>query len=158
MNQPQLRDIHLPETSLWWPPAPGWWLALLLLILLALLLPRLLNWYRHKPLRRLSLQELARIRSDYQRERDEQEALKRVAGLLRRVAISYYGRDAAAALTGAEWQRRLQHLSPQGDLGARHLDLITHGRYRAQCDFEVEDLLQGCESWLRALPRRDSHG
>ena len=158
MNQPQLRDIHLPETSLWWPPAPGWWLALLLLVLLALLLPRLLRWFRHKPLKRVSLKELALIRRDYENQRDEQAVLKRVAGLLRRVAISYYGRDAAAALTGAEWQRQLQRLSPQGKLEARHLELITHGRYRPQSDFEVEDLLQGCENWLRALPRRDSHG
>ena len=157
MNQPQLRDIHLPETSLWWPPAPGWWLALLLLVLLALLLPRMLRWYRHKPVRRLSLQELARIRRDYEKQGDEQVVLKRVAGLLRRVAISYNGRRDAAAVTGSDWQRQLQQISPRGGLEARHLELITHGRYRAQCEFEVEDLLQGCESWLRALPRRENH-
>ena len=32
MNELQLRDIHLPESSLWWPPAPGWWILALLLI------------------------------------------------------------------------------------------------------------------------------
>ena len=56
MNQPELRDIHLPEASLWWPPAPGWWISLALILLLAWLLPSLLRWLRHKPLRRLSQQ------------------------------------------------------------------------------------------------------
>ena len=41
----QLRDIHLPDTGGFWPPAPGWWLlALLSLTALAL---AVLWWRRH---------------------------------------------------------------------------------------------------------------
>ena len=29
---PELRDIHVPQVSMWWPLAPGWWVVLALLI------------------------------------------------------------------------------------------------------------------------------
>ncbi|MCP4300554.1 MAG: DUF4381 domain-containing protein [Gammaproteobacteria bacterium] len=157
MNQLELRDIHLPDASLWWPLAPGWWLSLLLIALLAILLPRLLNWYRQKPLRRLSLEELARIRQAYKQGQSEKLVLNEVARLLRRITISYYGRNAAAAATGADWQRQLQRLSPQSGFSEQHLELLLRERYRPQCEFDIEQLLQGCESWLRALPRSSKH-
>jgi len=157
MNPLELRDIHLPDSSLWWPPAPGWWIGLLLLLAFAILLPRLLSWYRHKPLRRVSLQELAQIRQAYQQGQSEKAVLNEVARLLRRVTISYYGRDAAAAITGADWLRQLRKLSPESGFTEQQLELLVRERYRPQCEFDIELLLQGCERWLRALPRSSKH-
>ena len=157
MNQLELRDIHLPDASLWWPPAPGWWLSLLVIVLLAILLPRLLSWYRHKPLRQLSLQELARIRQTYKQGQSEKKVLNEVVSLLRRVTISYYGRNAAAAATGADWQLQLQRLSQQTGFSEQQLELLVNGRYRPHCEFDIEQLLQSCEGWLHALPRSRNH-
>jgi hypothetical protein len=157
MNPLELRDIHLPEASLWWPPAPGWWLGLLLVAGLAILLPRLLRWYRHKPLGRVSLLELERIRRAYDQGESEREVLNEVASLLRRVTISYYGRNAAAAATGVDWLRQLRQLSPDSGFTERQLELLVRERYRAHCELDIEQLLQGCERWLRALPRSGSH-
>jgi len=157
MKQLELRDIHLPDSSLWWPPAPGWWLSLLLIVLLAILLPRLLSWYRHKPLRRLSLEELTRIRQAYKQGQSKKAVLDEVAGLLRRVTISYYGRNVAAAATGTDWLRQLQRLSPQTGFSEQQLELLVRERYRPHCEFDIEPLLQGCESWLHALPRSRNH-
>jgi hypothetical protein len=153
MNQLELRDIHLPEASLWWPPAPGWWLVLLLIAGVAILLPLLLKWCRYQPLRRLSLRELARIRENYKKGQSERAVLNEVARLLRRIVISYYGRDAAAAATGADWLKQLRRLSPQDGLAAQHLELLARKRYQPHCEFDVDQLLQACECWLRALPR-----
>ena len=166
MNQLELRDIHLPDSSLWWPPAPGWWfsllLILLLVILLVILLPRLLKWYRHKPLRRLSLEELLRIRLAYKQGQSDKAVLNEVASLLRRVTISYYGRNVTAAATGADWCEQLRQMSaktgPEAGFSRQQLELLAHERYRAQCEFDIEQLLQDCERWLRALPRSINHG
>jgi len=62
MNGLELRDIHLPEGSLWWPPAPGWWLLLVLLGLVSLAAWWSLQRRRHPSLRRLSLRQLDAIR------------------------------------------------------------------------------------------------
>ena len=156
MNQPELRDIHLPDVSLWWPPAPGWWISLLLILLLLWLLPRLLRWLRHKPAKRLSLQELGRIRRGYKEGRSESAVLRDVTALLRRVVISYYGREHNAAFTGSQWIDQLQQLAPGSGFNDQQLQLLAHDRYRAQCEFDVEALLRSLEQWLRALPRKST--
>lgn len=153
MNQPQLRDIHLPEASLWWPPAPGWWVLLLLILSLALLLPRLRRWWRQRPLRRLALAELARIREIHKQGQSDKAVVDELARLLRRITISYQGRRQQAASTGAEWQAELQRLAPSAGFSREQLELLTHGRYRADSGADVETLLQASERWMRALPR-----
>ena len=153
LRPPELRDIHLPEASLWWPPAPGWWISLGLILLLAWLLPRLLRWLRHKPLRRLSQQELARIRLNYQQGQGDRAVLGEVAALLRRVTMSYYGREQYASATGSQWLEQLRTLAPGAGFSVEQLELLAHQRYRAQCEFDVEELLRSTETWLRALPR-----
>ena len=65
MNELELKDIHLPDTSLWWPPAPGWWVLLIFVVLLAIVLPLLLKRLRQRPMRQLALRELERIRQDF---------------------------------------------------------------------------------------------
>lgn len=153
MNPPQLRDIHLPDANLWWPPAPGWWLLSVLLLLSLLLLPRLLRWIRYRPPRRIALQQLERIRRGHRQGRSDRAVLDEVAALLRRVTISYYGRSATASSTGEQWLRQLQQLAPGSDFSPQHCQLLTRGRYQAQAQFDVDSLLQACESWLRHLPR-----
>jgi len=157
MNQPQLRDIHLPDASLWWPPAPGWWIALLLLLLLAFMLPRLRRWWRQQPLRRLALRELARIRAGRKQGQSDKAVVDEVARLLRRITISYYGRNQQAASTGAQWQAQLQRLSAGRGFSPEQLELLTHGRYRAESGADIEALLEACERWMHALPRSNDH-
>ncbi len=155
MDQPELRDIHLPDANLWWPPAPGWWISLLLIVLLLWLLPRLLRWLRHKPLKSLSIKELERIRLEYRQGMDDKAVLKEVAALLRRVAISFCGREQSAAITGEQWLAQLQLLAPQQSFSEVQLEWLAHARYRAHTEIDVESMLDAAERWLRALPRRD---
>lgn len=155
MNELELRDIHLPEASLWWPPAHGWWIALLLLIVLLVILVWAIRWIRHKPLRRLSLRELERIRQRHDSGSSEKAVLAEIAVLLRRTLISYHGRDSFAASAGDAWIEQLQQVAPQQGFNDEQLQLLSRDRYKADYSCDIESLLQACERWLRALPRSE---
>ena len=155
MNELELRDIHLPEASLWWPPAPGWWIALLLLLVLLVILVWAIRWIRHKPLRRLSLHELERIRQQHASGLSDKAVLGDIAVLLRRTLISYHGRDACAASAGEAWIEQLQQVSSQQGFSSEQLQLLTRDRYKPDYACDIENLLQACERWLRALPRSE---
>jgi len=157
MNELELRDIHLPEMSLWWPPAPGWWLALLLLLVLLVILLWAIRRTRRKPLRRLCLRELERIRQQHDSGLSDQVVLGDIAVLLRRTLISYHGRDAYAASTGEIWIKQLQQVVPRHGFDSAQLQLLARDRYKPDCRYDIENLLLSCERWLRALPRRQPH-
>jgi len=153
----ELRDIHLPEGVLWWPPAPGWWALIALILMLAAGL-LWLGWRRrHQPLARLSMGELERIRQAHRGGRSERATVGAVARLLRRTLISYRGRAQHAAATGENWLAELEQLAPQHGFSAAQMQLLAHDRYQASFECDVDSLLQACEDWIRHLPRGQSH-
>lgn len=100
----QLRDIHLPDGSPWWPLAPGWW-SLLLLVLLAL---AVLAWRHHqrklaRRYRDVALRELERLLADYRVHGSFQDFAPAVSELLKRVALQAYPALAAGSLSGEAW-------------------------------------------------------
>ena len=100
-----LREIHLPESVNWWPPAPGWWIlpVLLLLGLAVAWSGRLLYRRRKFSAINMARKELGGIRSRYAADRDAGRCVRAVSGLLRRVSISVFPRAESAGLTGDEW-------------------------------------------------------
>ena len=153
MNPLDLRDIHLPEASLWWPPAAGWWLLLLLLILVCLLLPWWLRRSRQKPLRSSSLSQLQQIKQHHQNGMSDKAVVDQIATLLRRILISYRGRDGNAASTGDAWLSQLASISGGRGFTRAQLDLLAFARYQAEPDCDIGGLLRACEGWIRSLPR-----
>lgn len=157
MNAPELRDIHLPEASLWWPLAPGWWLLALLLVILALACWWLLHRLRRRSISRSSLGEFQRIREAHRDGQPGSETIRQIAALLRRVLISYRGRDEAGASTGAGWMRAIAELASGNVFSEQQLQLLAHDRYRRDCDCDIESLLEASEAWIRALPGDKDH-
>ncbi len=153
MNELELRDIHLPDASLWWPPAPGWWIAAVLLLVLGLLAPWLIRRLRYKPVNRLSLGELETIRNGFNSGQGKNDVIKDTAALLRRTLIAYRGREGFAASTGNAWTAQLQALVAGEKFSQAQLELLGHHRYQRDSDCDIEELLQACERWMRALPR-----
>ena len=100
-----LREIHLPESVGWWPPAPGWWLLTVLLALgfAAVCYARLLYRRRQYSAVNMARRELAEIRSRYAADQDAVRCARAISGLLRRLSISVFPPAQSAGLTGAEW-------------------------------------------------------
>ena len=95
----QLAPPHAPPPPGWWPLAPGWWvLALLSLLIAAALI------YRHQcrsgRLRRAALHELDELEKH---SHDDLQLASNLQNLLRRYAVSVYGREQVANLSGDDW-------------------------------------------------------
>jgi len=157
MKELELRDIHLPDGSLWWPLAPGWWLLLALLLIAALVLLWLAWRRRHQPLAKHSMSELEHIRQAYASGQGERATVNAIARLLRQTLISYRGRKLHAASTGDSWLAELEQLAPNHGFSAAQLQLLARDRYQSTVECDVDSLLQACEGWIRKLPRGQSH-
>lgn len=157
MNELELRDIHFPDDSLWWPPAPGWWVLALLLILAIYTWPRLRKWLRRKSIKTLCLKEFKRIRRAASEQQDVVQTLGQVSTLLRRTLISYNGRTTSASLTGEAWLEQLDALTGQRCFDSEQGELLARGQYQREIELDPEALLDSCERWIKLLPGGKRH-
>lgn len=103
-EQIPIRDLHLPETIGWWPPAPGWWLLLVLLMIgIAWLCWRYLGARARGRARRHALRRLETLLDAYEANRDAARFGAEVSALLRRTMLAYAPRSEVAGLTGEAW-------------------------------------------------------
>jgi len=141
----QLRDIHLPESVSWWPPAIGWWLLLLVIGGGAVLFVWLYKRHQAQRWRKVALAELARIRQMP----DSRQQVKALSVLLRRVAVTCYPRDDVASLTGEAWLRFLDSAFKDERFQTQGALLISAPYMDGEVD--AQPLLELSGQWLRAV-------
>lgn len=107
-----IRDIHLPDSISWWPPAPGWWVLGAFLVLLVLFAVVVLRYRRRIWLRKAALRELEQIVLIYRQQLNARDLLKNLSTLLRRLCLSRYPREKVAGLTGQDWLNFLEQGLP----------------------------------------------
>lgn len=148
-----LRDIHLPEPVGWWPPAPGWWLlALLLVAAVVFLVVRWRERRRRERALNLALRELDHLQREYQA--NTKTLLRELSVLLRRVAISRYGRK-VGGFTGREWVAFLDDKAGKPLFAGQLEPLITESPYRPEKAADTRLLAKAIRQWIQ-LQRRNA--
>lgn len=141
----RLHDIVLPPPAPWWPLAPAWYVLMVLLGAFAVSLIWILaaRW-RRNAYRRAGLAELAQIQAHV----DEPDAARRLAELVKRVALTIYPREQVASLTGPQWLRFLD--------ASAHTTLFTGGAgAQLEAGYELGDhrpsieLLDAVRHWIK---------
>ena len=156
MIELDLRDIHIPDSLPWWPLAPGWWMLMMLVVMLVAVVWWYRRW-RRNPLRQASLRELAKLRNAFAEGASQTQMVADICALLRRIAISRYGRVHAAGLTGNAWLACLCELAHNDEFDSTQLDWLTWNRYRQESNCDIDGLLRACEKWIRNLPKEGKH-
>lgn len=145
----QLRDIHLPDTIGWWPPAPGWWL---LLILLLAVVAGVVLWRRHRfrklAYKREALAEWQTIHARFLQDKNGAQLLADLSVLLKRTCITRYGREQTAGLAGEQWLEFLDQTGKCQDFSKGPGRVLVHQRFSRQPDINGADLLQATLNWL----------
>ena len=149
----QLRDIHLPQAPLWWPPAPGWWvLAALALCLLAWGMIRLWRrWRRFRPAR-TARQLQRRLTLELLDESITPTAwLHRTNEVLKRLAVHGLGHREMIPAWGDDWLRYLdgRYGAPAFSKGAGRC--LGQARFRRNAEVDVQAL----DGLIRRLLNRE---
>lgn len=152
---PELRDIHVPQVSMWWPLAPGWWVLFALLVAatvaVIVFLRRRAAWNRRVDAALADLRDAtARCAQD-----GNVAAFATVASqLLRRVARTNDPRS--VVLKGVAWRDALAAMAPRQDV--TRLARIEDAIYRPEAALDVPLTALDVEAWVRvALRRRLPH-
>lgn len=148
----QLRDIHLPEESLFiFPLAPGWWISFLLIALaLALFFFQKSQWTKKLKLKQTALQKLKEIEKKYSVDNNAQITLQAVSILIKKYALCRYDAHTVAALTGEEW---LKFLDKTGHTRAFTQGLgraISEDRFKKASAVPIKDFLSVTRAWIKA--------
>jgi hypothetical protein len=148
-----LKDIHLPDTIGWWPPAPGWWLLPLALILLILAVRYAYRRFTEKTAVKSAQKLLLVLR---QQSLEPEQILSEISALLRRAAITLDSRNNVASLHGQNWLAYLDTNLPDAPFSQGIGRCLAEAHYRpvVQNDIDFNALFTLCERWLKQQGKR----
>ena len=145
-----LKDIHLPEAIGWWPPAIGWWLLAVLIPLLIAFLYWLYKRLTSRTAIKAAKNNLAAIKQNPALNNNQK--LRELSMLIRRVAISVNPRTETASLTGRQWLAFLDNSVTGAPFSEGCGQLLAEAPYRntTPSELEISQLISLCEDWLKA--------
>ncbi|HTN35267.1 MAG TPA: DUF4381 domain-containing protein [Marinobacter sp.] len=143
-----LRDIHLPPTGGFWPPAPGWWLLALILLLVIAAVAWLLRRRRRKTLwLRHAKAELANLELTAER---SPAWFSQLNSLLKRAARECYPELRPEVLSGEAWIAFLLSKAPSDRIASRPIvEAIVHSTWRPSANLaDPRQALEFSARWL----------
>jgi hypothetical protein len=146
----KLQDIHLPPAVSWWPLAPGWWGLLLLFLLMSSLVLFVYLRSQRRSSEEIIIEQALQLFYRLQQQSLTPEALMvALSALLRRTALSLYGRDVVAKLVGDDWLRFLNQKGATKAFTEGVGRALAEQPYRPTVDYNRTALLGLTKDWLR---------
>lgn len=156
-EEASLRAIHLPTEIDTWPLAMGWWILLGLLI--ALLSTGIWLWlrYRRQAFRREALRALDVIEQQIQLSPQQQspqqltplQQIDALSALLKRVAMTVYGREAVAGRSGDQWLQFLDQTGQTRGFTQGPGRSLGMNRFQPQPTLDAQALILLCREWIQ---------
>lgn len=160
MNESQdplnnLRDIHLPEPVSFWPPAIGWW-GLVAIVVLALLA----GYWAYKKARQPDIRkdahrELEQLVNSQSKNPSPHQFYIEMSVLIRRIAISVFGRERVAGLTDEKWLRFLDETAGTTfftSQSGRLLITLPYCQHKnMKLSHDQEPLLNEIKKWINKI-------
>lgn len=142
-----LRDIHLPDSVAWFPPAIGWWL-LLLLVVLVMAYYGYRRWFERYRLEHEVNHILLHIEQKFRHEQDKATLLRELSSLLRRVSITLDPKT--ASLVGQDWLHHLDQKMNGEPFSTGLGRLLATAPYQpiASLEYSPQDLLNLVKTYL----------
>lgn len=153
-NTDGLRDIHLPDAISWWPPAIGWWILLALVIAAFILLPKLYRRMTYTSLNKVATKTYQNIVDEFKENNNDSTFIIKTSQFLRQIAMSYYGRDKVAQLTGDKWIQALNDLTEQDHFTDDLKQNLVNAPYQKNVSIDSEQLINAVQSWLNKIPKQ----
>ncbi len=146
-----LRDVILPATPSFWPPAVGWWLSALLLSGLAVAGIWLV---RRKSKSRLRNAVAAQV--DQISNQAPAEAVRELSVLMRKVALTAFPRSQVAALTQDDWLVFLDRSGRTDQFTQGIGKSLAEAPYAPQPQVDIDALVQLCRDWIETVMRNQA--
>jgi len=155
-----LRGIHMPDPVSFWPPAIGWWLLILMSVVLVFLGYWGFKYYFRPNIRKDAMIELDMLNQGLIQDRSYHQFYINVSILVRRIAITIFGRSKVAGLSGENWLLFLDETSGTTFFTSGNGRLLITAPYMsfdisddkqvpdASSDEEVEQFYNALKSWV----------
>ena len=150
-----LKDIHLPSTISFWPPAPGWWLILVLVFIVILLL----NIWTRRIYRRIkpkkeALYILNNIKNNFYKKKDNIETVRKISILIRRVSLTIYKQKYVANLHGIEWLKFLDESGNTEEFTNGDGKVFGQEIYKKNPNVDINSLFIIVEKWINNISQK----
>jgi hypothetical protein len=153
----KLAPEHAPAAQGWWPPAPGWWIVA---VLIALMFVAVFFWWRNpiRLQRAAALRELQQLKADHDHAVvDTVVVAQSIQQLLRRYALTRFGHEHVAKMSGAAW---LQFIGNHGgaELAGEYGRSLLSSAFGGEIRDHREHWLAGATSFVRLADRSRTQG
>jgi hypothetical protein len=89
----------------------------------------------------------------FENNQDKENLVKELSELIRRLSISIFHREEAAALTGQDWLEFLDQYSGKDKFNSETGRILIEAPYQANPEFNSNDLISLVSSWLDSVAK-----